>query len=81
MGGINPFTHIDSFENDAEIQIFIDHTEVPALRIPFWSDGAYDKDFRERVLLTAEQMAGAYAHAEEFSITVRVIINHRVVNF
>jgi len=39
---MNPLTHTDSFENDAEIQIFVDHTEAPALRIPFWNDGAYD---------------------------------------
>lgn len=78
---MNPLTHTDSFENDAEIQIFVDHAESPALRIPFWNDGTYDNDFRERVLLTAEQMAGAYAHADNFSITVRVIINHGVVNF
>ena len=81
MGGINPFTDIDSFENDAEIQIFVDHADFPSLRIPFWNDGAHEKDFRERVMLTAEQMAGAYAHADSFSITVRVIINHGVVNF
>ena len=78
---MNPLTQTDSFENDAEIQIFVDHAESPALRIPFWNDGAYEKDFRERVLLTAEQMASAYAYAEDYSITVRVILNHRVVNF
>lgn len=81
MTYINPLTHVESFENDAEIQIFVDHTESPALRIPFWNDGAYEKDFRERVLLIAEQMASAYAYAEDYSITVRVILNHRVVNF
>ena len=78
---MNPLTHTDSFENDAEIQIFVDHAESPALRIPFWNDGAYEKDFRERVLVAAEQMAGAYAYAEDYTITVRVILNHRVVNF
>ena len=78
---MNPFTDIDSFGNDAEIQIFVVHVDFPSLRIPFWNDGAHDKDFRERVLLTAEQMAGTYAHADSFSITVRVIINHGVVNF
>ena len=78
---MNPFTNPESFENDAEIQIFVDCTESPAVRIPFWNDGAYDNDFRERVLLIAEQMAGAYAYTDEYSITVRVILNHRVVNF
>ena len=81
MTYIYPLTHVDSFENDAEIKIFVDLTESPALRFPFWNDGAYEKDFRERVLLTAEQMASAYAYAEDYSITVRVILNHRVVNF
>ncbi len=64
MAEINPFTNIDSFENDAEIQIFVDHADSPSFRIPFMNDGAQEKDFRERVMLTAEQMAGAYAHAD-----------------
>ena len=81
MGAINPLTQTDSFENDAEIQIFIDHTESPALRIPFWNDRGGASDWKERVLMAAEQMASAYAYAEDYSITVRVILNHRVVNF
>lgn len=78
---MNPLTQTDSFENDAEIQIFIDHAESPALIIPFWNDRGGASDWKERVLVAAEQMAGAYAYAEDYTITVRVILNHRVVNF
>ena len=81
MGAINPLINLDSFENDAEIQIFVDHSESPALRIPFWNDRGGASDWKERVLVSAEQMASAYAYAEDYSITVRVIINHREVNF
>lgn len=81
MTYINPFTNIESFENDVEIQIFVDHAESPALRIPFWDDRGSASDLKARVLIAAEQMAAAYSYAEDFSITVRVVINHRLVNF
>lgn len=75
---INPFNYPESFDIAAEIQIFLDHHETPVLKVPFWGDGV---DLKQRVLRVANQMSSAYAYASDFSVTIRVIINHRAVNF
>ena len=57
---MNPFTNPESFENDAEIQIFVDCTESPAVRIPFWNDGAYKWPGPMRILMNIQLLLGLF---------------------